>query len=85
MKNRFEFMPIFQLFHKELKTQFGQKIFILQFDNAKENVSKTSFSSHLFDKGIIHKTTYPHTPYQNMSICSKLAYMTYMLQLEGEC
>ena len=47
-----------------IKTQFTQKIRILRSDNAKEYTS-SFFVSYLFDKDIIHQTSYAHTPQQN--------------------
>jgi transposase InsO family protein len=56
MNNRSELFSIFQLFCKEIKTQFAQNIRTLQSDNAKEYLSHP-FTTFLVEKGIVHQTS----------------------------
>lgn len=41
LQNRYECFSIFQIFHSEIKTQFGGKARIFQYDNVNENESKS--------------------------------------------
>lgn len=64
LKDRSELLSVFQNFFKEIQNQFGCSIRILRSDNAKEYFS-TSFNSFMSENGVIHQSSYPHTPKQN--------------------
>ena len=64
MKERYDISSIFQLFHKEILTQFGSNIRILQFDNALAYV-KGPLQSYYDSQGIIHQSSCGYTPQQN--------------------
>jgi len=63
MKDRFELLSIFMYFLNEIKNQFGKIIEILKSDNAKEYFFNV-FPSFLSSQGILHQSTWPHTPKQ---------------------
>ena len=53
MKNRSELFSIFEIFYKEIKTQFGVSIRTLRRDNAREYLSQ-QFQNFMFSNGIPH-------------------------------
>lgn len=59
MKDRSELFSIFRAFCAEVKTQFNVPVRILRSDNAREYFSQPSCP------GILHQSSYPHTPQQN--------------------
>ncbi|KAG7990862.1 hypothetical protein I3843_02G045900 [Carya illinoinensis] len=64
MKARSELLSIFQVFWKQIKTQFNKKVQILRSDNVRKYLSST-FATYLSDKGIVHQTSCSYTPQQN--------------------
>ncbi|KAJ9675922.1 hypothetical protein PVL29_024745 [Vitis rotundifolia] len=64
MKNRAELFSIFQKFYAEIQTQFNISIRVLRSDNAREYFS-APFTSFMSQHGIIHQSSYAHTPQQN--------------------
>ena len=64
MKNRSELFSIFEQFYREIRTQFGLSIRTLRSNNARENLSQ-QFQTFMSSNGILHQTSYPHTPQQN--------------------
>lgn len=53
----------FQQFRNETKTQFTAVLKVFRFDNALEFLSST-LQNFFHDQGIIHETSYDHTPHQ---------------------
>ncbi|XP_042946560.1 uncharacterized protein LOC122279793 isoform X3 [Carya illinoinensis] len=64
IKARSELLSIFQMFWKQIKTQFNKKVQILRSDNGREYLSG-AFATYLSDKGIVHQTSCSYTPQQN--------------------
>ena len=64
MKNRAELFSIFQKFHAGIQTQFNISIRVLRGDNAREYFS-TPFTFFMSQHGILHQSSYAHTPQQN--------------------
>ena len=64
MKNRAELYSISHKFYAEIKTQFNIFIHVLRSDNAREYFSAPSIS-FMSQHGILHQSSYAHTPQQN--------------------
>ena len=64
MKNRAELYSIFQKFYAKIHTKFNIYIRVLRSDNAGEYFS-ASFISFMSQHGILHQSSYAHTPQQN--------------------
>ncbi len=52
------------MLHKQIELQFGKKIKILRYDWGGEYISKP-FAQFIYEIGIIHQKTQPHTPHLN--------------------
>ena len=63
MSNKFNLFSIFQNFYQEIQTQFGIRIHTLCSDNAREYLAHR-FQNFMASKGILHQTSYAHTPQQ---------------------
>lgn len=63
LRERSEVFKCLQQFFNEIKTQFAAVLKIFRFDNAIKIISCTF--QNFFDQGIIHETSYAHTPDQN--------------------
>ena len=61
IKERSDISSIFQLFHKEIMTQFGCTVWVLQSGNALEYV-KGPLQSYCDSQGIIHQPSCGYTP-----------------------
>ena len=64
LRFKYEVFSGFQNFHNMVSTQFQKSIKILRSDLGGEYIS-TKFSSFLYDKGIMHQKSCPHTARQN--------------------
>ena len=64
MKNQAELYSIFQKFYAEILTQFNISICVLRSDNAREYFSALVIS-FMSQHGILHQSSYAHTPQQN--------------------
>lgn len=67
-RNAFDLL---KAFISMVETQFSSKVLTVRNDNAFELGSSSSGSAYFSQKGIIHQTTFPHTPQQNGVIESK--------------
>ena len=74
MIERFELFSIFKSFFMEIKTQFNASLRIFRSDNAREYFHK-SLSEFFYDHGIIHQSSYTHTPQQNGVVERKLRHL----------
>ena len=74
MKEMFELFSIFKSFFMEIKTQFNASLRIFRSDNAREYFHK-SLSEFFYDHGIIHQSSYAHTPQQNGVVERKLRHL----------
>ena len=63
-KNQAELYSIFQKFYVEIQTQFNISIRVLCSDNAREYFFPP-FISFMSQHGILHQSSYAHTPQQN--------------------
>ena len=64
LKQKHELFTVFKHFKNLVETQYSTKIKILRPDNGKEYVN-SQFQEFFSNHGIIHQTSYPHTPQQN--------------------
>ena len=64
MKNQAKLYSIFQKIYAEIQTQFNISIRVLRSDNAREYFS-APFISFMSQHGILHQSSYAHTPQQN--------------------
>ena len=64
MKSRAELYSIFQKFYVKILIQFNISICVLRRDNAREYFS-APFISFMSQHGILHQSSYAHTPQQN--------------------
>ncbi|KAJ0466424.1 putative RNA-directed DNA polymerase [Helianthus annuus] len=64
LKHKSEVYEKFLMFYDMVNTQFKKGIQVLRSDNGGEFVN-TAMKQFFQDKGMIHQTTYPHTPEQN--------------------
>lgn len=65
LRERSEVFECFQQFFEDIKTQFTTVLKIYRFDNAFEFMSSV-FLNFFHDRGIIHETSYAHTPNKNV-------------------
>ena len=64
MKSKSEVSILFQIFHKQISTEYKATIQVLRSDNGGEYMG-TELQAYLKLQGIIHQTTCPYTPQQN--------------------
>ena len=64
MKSKNEVSSLFQQFHKIIATQYQSNIQVLRTDNGGEFVNQ-DLKQYLNLHGILHQTTFPHSPQQN--------------------
>jgi transposase InsO family protein len=64
LKHRSDLVPIFQIFHKIIQTQFSRTIKVFRSNNAQEFHDK-SFLSILDSNGTLPHYSYPYTSQQN--------------------
>ena len=74
MKNRAKLYSIFQKFYAEILTQFNISIRVLRSDNGREYFS-APFISFMSQHGILHQSSYAHTPQQNGVVERKNRYL----------
>lgn len=63
-KQKSELFAVFKHFKNLVENQYSSKIKVIRSDNGGEYVN-SQFQSFCFDHGILHQTSYPHTPQQN--------------------
>ena len=64
LKHKNEVLSVFKHFKSMVETQFSSKLKILRTDNGSEYINN-DFKSFCSISGILHQTSYPHTPEQN--------------------
>jgi transposase InsO family protein len=64
MRHKDEVFQCFQNFHAYVKNYFQVQAQVIRTDNGTKYVN-TTFGTFLFDRGILHQTSFPDTPPQN--------------------
>ena len=64
LKHKNEVLSVFKHFKSMVETQFNSKLKILRTDNGSEYINN-DFKSFCSISGILHQSSYPHTPEQN--------------------